>query len=228
MLPLIRRYAPPSPDRGKASTVAIKFPAAPKGSPLGERTLSVKAYGFASSPEGGAFRHLPVSRAKSPPFGGGGFAKQRRRGFRPLASGRTLPRSAALSQKAALHLPLAFTPPPRENGIAERPQALRYSEIINILSAIYAQSATTTTAASGGNREELLGQRPARRECRPRHEADAGCRNPIAEAISNRSTPGGVHHKIRAFGNAILRKIALFQRHPPGGKIRVACALPRL
>ena len=38
--------------------------------------------------------------------------------------------------------------------------------------------ATTTTAASGGNREELLGQRPARRECRPRHEADAGCRNP--------------------------------------------------
>ena len=30
--------------------------------------------------------------------------------------------------------------PSRENGIAERPQALRYSEIINILSAIYAQS----------------------------------------------------------------------------------------
>ena len=36
------------------------------------------------------------------------------------------------------------------------------------------------TAASGGNREELLGQRPARRECRPRHDADAGCRNPIS------------------------------------------------
>ena len=50
--------------------------------------------------------------------------------------------------------------------------------IQNILSALYAQSATTTTAASGGNREELLGQRPARRECRPRHDADAGCRNP--------------------------------------------------
>ena len=46
--------------------------------------------------------------------------------------------------------------------------------------------ATTTTAASGRCREELLGQRPARRKCRPRHDADAGCRNPIAEAIQNR------------------------------------------
>ena len=215
------------PRRVRASAAA-KFPAAPEGSPLGERTLSVKAYGFASSPEGGAFRHLPVSRAKPPPFGGGGFAKQRRRGFRPLASGRTLPRSAALSQKAVLHLPLAFTPPPRENGIAERPQTLRYSEIKNSLSAEDVQSATTTTAASGGNREELLGQRPARRECRPRHDADAGCRNPIAEAISNRPALGGLHHKIRVFGYAVLRKVPLFQRHPPGGKIRVACALPRL
>ena len=49
--------------------------------------------------------------------------------------------------------------------------------------------ATTTTAASGRCREELLGQRPARRKCRPRHDADAGCRNPIAEAISNRLVP---------------------------------------
>ena len=39
------------------------------------------------------------------------------------------------------------------------------------------RNATTATAASGGNREQLLGQRPARRECRPRHEADAGSRN---------------------------------------------------
>ena len=46
--------------------------------------------------------------------------------------------------------------------------------------------ATTTTAASGGNREELLGQRPARRACRPRHDADAGCRNPLAAGILNR------------------------------------------
>ena len=49
-----------------------------------------------------------------------------------------------------------------------------------------------------------------------------------AERISNRPAPGGLHHKIRAFGNTILRKIALFQRHPPRGKIRVACTLPRL
>ena len=48
------------------------------------------------------------------------------------------------------------------------------------------RNATTATAASGGNREELLGQRPARRACRPRHDADAGCRNPEeAEAIPN-------------------------------------------
>ena len=60
--------------------------------------------------------------------------------------------------------------------------------IQNILSAIDAQSATTTTAASGGNREELLGQRPARRACRPRHDADAGCRNPIAAGIQKRFT----------------------------------------
>ena len=32
-----------------------------------------------------------------------------------------------------------------------------------------------------------MGQRPARRECRPRHDADAGCRNPEdAEGILNR------------------------------------------
>ncbi len=42
----------------------------------------------------------------------------------------------------------------------------------------YLRCATATTAASGGNREELLGPRPARCECRPRHEADAGSRNP--------------------------------------------------
>ena len=61
-------------------------------SPRGRPTLSVKAYGFArfpllspaatSSPgrgksflSGGAFWHLPVSRAKPPPFGGGGTAQ---------------------------------------------------------------------------------------------------------------------------------------------------------
>ena len=80
--------------------------------------------------------------------------------------------------------------PSRENGIAERPQALRYPEIINILSADYGQSK--------------------------------------AEAILNRPALSGLHHKIRAFGYAVLRKIPLFQRHPPRGKIRVACTLPRL
>ena len=80
--------------------------------------------------------------------------------------------------------------PSRENGIAERPQTLRYSEIINILSAIYAQS--------------------------------------NAARILNRPALGGLHHKIRVFGYAVLRKVPLLQRHPPGGKIRVACALPRL
>ena len=85
---------------------------------------------------------------------------------------------------------IPVTTPPRENGIAERPQALRYSEIKNLFSADYGQSK--------------------------------------AEAILNRPALGGLHHKIRAFGYAVLGKIALFQRHPPGGKIRVACALPRL
>ena len=46
--------------------------------------------------------------------------------------------------------------------------------------------ATATTAACGGYREELLGQRPAGCECRPRHEADAGCRNPSGPARRNR------------------------------------------
>ena len=52
------------------------------------------------SPEGGAFRHLPVSRAKPPPFGGGGFAKQRRRGFSPLAPSRAFPAAPPLPQEA--------------------------------------------------------------------------------------------------------------------------------
>ena len=61
----------------------------------------------------------------------------------------------------------------REKGVQESPQTFLNPENKNNSSA-----ATTTTAASGGNREELLGQRPARRACRPRHDADAGCRNP--------------------------------------------------
>ena len=45
-------------------------------------TLSVKAYRLCQLPRRGSWQ-LPVSRAKPPPFGGGGFAKQRRRGFSP-------------------------------------------------------------------------------------------------------------------------------------------------
>ena len=43
--------------------------------------------------------------------------------------------------------------------------------------------ATATTAAGGGNRESLLGQRPARRKCFLKHEADAGGRNPALSAM---------------------------------------------
>ena len=39
------------------------------------------------------------------------------------------------------------------------------------------KAATATTAACGRSREKLLGPRPARRKCRPRHAADAGSRN---------------------------------------------------
>ena len=76
-------------------------------------SLSVKPYGFASSPEGGAFWHLPVSTNKAPPSGeldatnGSGL-----RGFSPLKAYKNFPRSAALSQKAAPHLPFAVTTPP--------------------------------------------------------------------------------------------------------------------
>ena len=101
-----------------------------------------------------------------------------------------LPCSAAAFAESGAANAVARCDPTRENGIAERPQTLRYSEIINILSAIYAQS--------------------------------------NAARILNRPALGGLHHKIRAFGYAVLRKIALLQRHPPGGKIRVAGALPRL
>ena len=82
-----------------------------------------------------------------------------------------------------VQLPFSVTSLPCENGITERPQTFRYPKIKLIFRCLCA--ATTTTAASGGNRKELLGQRPARRECRPRHEADAGSRNPLAERMQN-------------------------------------------
>ena len=102
-------------------------------------------------------------------------------------TGSAFPQRRAFAESGAANAVCRYDPS-REKAILENPQIFQNCEIINILSAEYAQSATTTTAASGGNREELLGQRPARRACRPRHDADAGCRNPEeAEAISNRS-----------------------------------------
>ena len=110
-------------------------------------------------------------------------------GFARLRQAEAFPQCRAFAESGAASA-VPGCDPSRENGIAERPQTLRYSEIINILSAIYAQS--------------------------------------NAARILNRPALGGLHHKIRCFLNAILRKIAILQRHPPGGKIRVACALPRL
>ena len=57
------------------------------------------------------------------------------------------------------------------------------------------QAATATTAASGGNRESLLGQRPARRKCFLKHEADAGCRNSGVALRSNDGEGEAVSHK---------------------------------
>ena len=49
------------------------------------------------------------------------------------------PQRRAFAESGAANA-VSLHDPSRENGIAERPQALRYPEIINILSAIYAQS----------------------------------------------------------------------------------------
>ena len=100
--------------------------------------------------------------------------------------GQHLPKNGAkLWAKSRYGVGVCFSPIKKQFRNARR----RFGTAIqNILSALYAQSATTTTAASGGNREELLGQRPARRACRPRHDADAGCRNPIAAGIQKRFT----------------------------------------
>ena len=100
--------------------------------------------------------------------------------------GQHLPKNGAkLWAKSRYGWGVCFSPIKKQFRNARR----RFGTAIqNILSTLDAQSATTTTAASGGNREELLGQRPARRACRPRHDADAGCRNPIAAGIQNRFT----------------------------------------
>ena len=85
--------------------------------------------------------HLSVSRAKPPPLGGGGTAQAVTERVQPACAKQCFPRSAALSQKAALHLPFPATTPPRENAKPERPQTLRLCSIKNNLSADDAQSA---------------------------------------------------------------------------------------
>ena len=73
---------------------------------------------------------------------------------------------------------------------------------INIkISAENGQSATATTAACGRDREELLGPRPARYECRPRHEADAESRNPdISNESAGDSRIAHVHSRVVELG----------------------------
>ena len=70
--------------------------------------------------------------------------------------------------------------------------------------------ATTTTAASGRCREELLGQRPARRTCRPRHARMLGA----ATRRTNQSPAGALV--------AVLRTAALFDSRM--GQIKNALA----
>ncbi len=77
----------------------------------------------------------------------------------------------------------------------------------------------------GGVGTPLPASGPAERPCTLAASKNIPCG---AERISNRPALSGLHHKIRVFGYAVLRKVPLLQRHPPGGKIRVACALPRL
>ena len=71
--------------------------------------------------------------------------------------------------------------------------------------------ATATTAACGGNREELLGPRSAGHECRPRHEVDAGYRNPSDPARRNRWWFSG--SLLTSKENISLNEKALFPAH---------------
>ena len=111
-----------------------------------------------------------------------------------------IPQCRCFRRKQALEMLHSFTTPPVKRRL-ERSAERDKRKISNNDSAVYAQSATTTTAANGGNREELLGQRPARRACRPRHDADAGCRNPISGAhYKSSGSPGGPLHKVLCSG----------------------------
>ena len=76
--------------------------------------------------------------------------------------------------------------------------------------------ATMTTAASGRNRESLLGPWPARRECRPRHEADAGSHNPVQGG-------GAQRRKQSAFSVFFAAQIGQNILRLRGQRVRTGC-----
>ena len=172
-----------------------------KVSPANDLALSV-TFGD-SSPKGRALgsSHRLYLFAKASPFGRGGTAQAVTERARPQLENRLFPfapppvkiglkHSAELVRAKPFHL-LAQTALPLKSPtgafIAAQTRSLQTRNYKSFFR--YRCAATRTTAASGGNREELLGQRSARRKCRPRHEADAGCRNPEeAEHILNRFT----------------------------------------
>ena len=61
-------------------------------------------------------------------------------------------------------------------------------------------------SACGRNREELLGQRPAGCECRARHEADAGSRNPPPPAPRKQRRPCRAEHAAFALQTGLRLK----------------------
>ena len=82
--------------------------------------------------------------------------------------------------------------------------------------------ATATTAASGGNREELLGQRPARRK---RSAADAGCRNPALSA--NARLRGWTKDSLAESPNPDTNPTPAPASRRTGRQLRPPCRSPR-
>ena len=163
------------PLEGKLSakqTDEVETPASASADRERQSALSVSAYALPPLPRGEA-THIPgkallcttspslLRNATSPSRGGSGVAESP--ASSPLRCEETsLPKAPLLGELAGV------SPTERlysDGPCLEPPLAPPLG-------------ATATTAACGRNREELLGQRPARRECRSRHEADAGCRNP--------------------------------------------------
>ena len=163
------------PLEGKLSakqTDEVETPASASADRERQSALSVSAYALPPLPRGEA-THIPgkallcttspslLRNATSPSRGGSGVAESP--ASSPLRCEETsLPKAPLLGELASKASLRGCT----KDGPGRRPQLAP------------PLGATTTTAACGRNREELLGPRPARRECRPRHEADAGCRNP--------------------------------------------------